>query len=66
MQYLFHHCFQPFKKQHQFPAVKLSFVAMSLIQSYEQQYSSVTADITHTIGKVATSQGGMKIAKTLT
>ncbi|CAG5127306.1 unnamed protein product, partial [Candidula unifasciata] len=33
---------------------------MSLIQSYEQQYSSVTADITHTIGRVATSQGAEK------
>ncbi|XP_005090506.1 vesicle transport through interaction with t-SNAREs homolog 1A [Aplysia californica] len=33
---------------------------MSLIQSYEQQYSSVTSDITHNIGKVATSFGGEK------
>ncbi|XP_059158669.1 vesicle transport through interaction with t-SNAREs homolog 1A-like [Physella acuta] len=30
---------------------------MNLIQSYEQQYSTVTADITHNIGKIATSQG---------
>ncbi|GFS02303.1 vesicle transport through interaction with t-SNAREs homolog 1A-like [Elysia marginata] len=30
---------------------------MSLIESYEQQYSTVTADITHTISKVAVSNG---------
>ncbi|KAK0049195.1 vesicle transport through interaction with t-SNAREs 1A [Biomphalaria pfeifferi] len=33
---------------------------MSLIQSYEQQYSSVTADITHNIGKIAISHGAEK------
>ena len=31
---------------------------MSLIESYEQQYSTVTADITHTISKVSTTNGG--------
>ncbi|RUS89579.1 hypothetical protein EGW08_002697 [Elysia chlorotica] len=30
---------------------------MSLIESYEQQYSTVTADITHTISKVSTTTG---------
>ncbi|KAH9504033.1 Vesicle transport through interaction with t-SNAREs 1A [Bulinus truncatus] len=33
---------------------------MSIIQSYEQQYSSVTADITHNIGKIAISYGAEK------